>query len=582
MQKEAVFHMPDSSYAFALDEKSVVIRLRTKKNDLLSCTLFYGDRVDPKEPIYMKQIPMKKAGSDQMFDYYECILTSGYTRICYYFLLQDKKEMLYYYGDEFHTSDKCSRIEYYQFSYVRREDIAKVPSWSASAIIYQIFPDSFATGKRSISGEGLQIKTESGKLCVTHNGGNLRGILENLDYLSNLGINCIYLNPIFTASSYHKYDTIDYFTIDPCFGTNEDLKSLVSACHKNDIRVILDGVFNHCGFQFFAFQDVLKNGKNSAYTDWFYHLEFPIKYETPPNYEAFAYVREMPKLNTGNSDVTQYFCKVGTYWIQEADIDGWRLDVANEINHDFWRQFRKAVKAVKQDAFLVGEIWEDSGQWLQGDQLDSTMNYPFSNLCRELFAERRISTREFDEKLHAMVMRYKTPMTYVQMNLLDSHDVPRFLSKCQGDLRRLKLAIFFMMSFIGIPSIFYGDEAEIQGITEPEYRHSMPWNFHPEQGDLFEYIKNLILLRKKYKSLVYGDFQTVSAGSDNIYIFIRRADREKLLIALNNSDEESMADIPLDSLGASFHSIFPKETSEKSIGSKLKLSPMEGKIIRID
>jgi len=582
MQKEAVFHQPDSNYAFALDEKTVVIRLRAKKNDLIHCILFYGDRVCVKDPIYMEQIPMKKVGSDQLFDYYECVFVSKYTRICYYFLLEDKKETLYYYGDEFHTSGKCNRTEYYQFAYVRREDIVKVPPWSTYAIIYQIFPDSFATEKRDISGEGLQIKTETGKLCVSHNGGTLRGILENVDYLLELGINCIYLNPIFTASSYHKYDTIDYFTVDPCFGTKEDLKLLVSVCHQNGIRVILDGVFNHCGFKFFAFQDVLKNGKDSKYADWFYRLEFPVKFETPPNYEAFAYVREMPKLDTGNAEVAQYFCKVGTYWIQEVDIDGWRLDVANEINHDFWRQFRKAVKAVKQDAILIGEIWENSEQWLQGDQLDSTMNYRFSNLCRDFFAERSITAQEFDEKLHAMVLRYKTPMTYAQMNLLDSHDVPRFLSKCGGDLQRLKLAIFFMMNFIGIPSIFCGDEAEIQGITEQEYRSGMPWDHHPEQGELFQYFKNLIALRKKYKSLVYGDFQTVAADSVNVYVFERRTDTEKLLIALNNSYEEKTVNISPDSSENAFHIIFPKETKEEFIGTKLKLPPMEGKVIQFD
>ncbi|HHV31541.1 MAG TPA: alpha-glycosidase [Clostridiales bacterium] len=581
MLREAVFHQPESNYAFALDEKTVVIRIRTKKDDLLRCILFYGDRVCTQDPIYIKQMPMKKVGSDQLFDYYECVFVSKYTRICYYFRLEDENETLYYYGDEFHLSDQCSRTEYYQFAYVRREDIACVPPWSNSAVIYQIFPDSFATGKRYISGKGLQMKTESGKLCVSHNGGTLRGILENVDYLSELGINCIYLNPIFAASSYHKYDTIDYFTIDPCFGNREDLKSLVSVCHQNNIRVVLDGVFNHCGFEFFAFQDVLKNGINSRYADWFYHLEFPIKYEVPPNYEAFAYVREMPKLNTGNPEVAEYFCKVGTYWIREANIDGWRLDVANEIHHDFWRQFRKAIKAVKKDAFLIGEIWEDAGQWLQGDQLDSTMNYRFSNLCRDFFAQRSITARVFGEKLHAMVLRYKTPIAYAQMNLLDSHDVPRFLSKCGGDLQRLKLAIFFMMTFIGVPSVFYGDEAEIQGTTEPKYRCAMPWKDHPEQGELFQYIKELIALRKEYKALIYGGFQTAFADDGDVYVFVRWTDTEKLLIALNNSDEERTVNISAISPEADFCSVFPK-SKEESIGAELKLSSMEGRIIRCD
>lgn len=218
-------------------------------------------------------------------------------------------------------------------------------------------------------------------------GGTLKGICENIDYIEKLGINCIYLNPIFEAASYHKYDTIDYFEIDPCLGNKADLKELVQQCHKRGIRVILDGVFNHCGADFFAFRDVRQNGKASRYYNWFYHLPETIQYADPPDYEAFAYVKEMPKLNTGNPEVVEYLCNVGTYWIREADIDGWRLDVANEINHEFWRAFRHAVRAVKEDIFLIGEIWEEAGIWLQGDQFDSTMNYTFSYLCRD-FLER--------------------------------------------------------------------------------------------------------------------------------------------------------------------------------------------------
>lgn len=583
MNKEAILHLPDSSYAFALNEKKVVIRLRAKKGDLKSCGLYYGDRAGER-PVPMKKILMEKVCSDNLFDYYECLLVSGYSRICYYFFLESKKnEFFYYYADEFHSTPECDIAEYYQFAYVRREDIACTPPWSASAVIYQIFPESFATKRRSISGKSSQVKIKTGELCNSHNGGTLRGILENLDYIAELGANCIYLNPIFTANSYHKYDTIDYFDIDPCFGSKDDLKLLVKACHENKIRVILDGVFNHCGPDFFAFKDVLANGKNSRYANWFYHLNFPIEYKTPPNYEAFGYEKAMPKLNTGEPEVVRYFCNVGTYWIKEADIDGWRLDVANEINHDFWRQFRKAVKKTKPDAFLIGEIWEDSQQWLQGDQLDSTMNYKFSNICRDFFAQRSITAQEFNGKLHAMVMRYKSPVTYAQMNLLDSHDVPRFLFKCGGDLRRLKLAVFFMMSFVGAPTIFYGDEAGISGSTEPEYRHAMPWENKPEQSELFQYYKKLITLRSRNKALVYGDFKTICADNNGVYAFSRTSGTESLLIVLNNSDTEKEIQIPLclsGSVGPVIYSTFERKNS-LPINQTLNIGAMEGRVFKI-
>lgn len=579
MLKEAVLHIPDSNYAFATDEQTVVIRLRTKKEDIQRCTLYYGNRVSIEEPVPMKQISMSKIGTDEMFDYYECKLISGYTRICYCFMLEDEKEKTYYYADEFHDTAKCDRTGYYQFAYVRREDAVNIPSWAVSAIIYQIFPDSFATGKRYISGESTSKTDQTGTICVSRNGGTIAGITENIDYLADLGINCIYLNPVFTASSYHKYDTIDYFSIDPNFGTEEDLKLLVAACHKNGIRVILDGVFNHCGSDFFAFQDVLKNGEKSKYIDWFYRLEFPVRYEVPPNYEAFAYVREMPKLNTGNAEVAEYLCNVGTYWIEKADIDGWRLDVANEINHGFWRRFREKIKSVKPDAFLIGEIWEDSSQWLQGDQFDSTMNYCFSNLCRDFFAKRSISPEKFDQKLHAMVLRYKTPMAYAQMNLLDSHDVPRFLSKCGGDLKKLKLALFFLMTFVGVPSIIYGDEAGIDGITEQEYRKPMPWDGLPEQGELFLFVKELIAVRKKHEAMVYGDFQTVLSDESEVYAFSRTTSREKLLIVLNNSDTEKTVKIPLQ-LSEPISTPF-SDTELRLSGQTLSIDAMEGIIYKI-
>lgn len=536
MQKEAILHIPDSSYAYALDEKTVVLRLRVKKNDLSSCTLFYGDRVCIKEKIEMAPCEMRVVSTDNLYDYFECTLENCYPRICYYFLLESGDKKLYYFSGGFYDSVDYDRSLYYQYAFIRREDLINVPDWAKQAVIYQIFPDSFATSYRSISNKDV--------LDLRCNGGTIKGIIDNIDYIKKLGVNCLYLNPIFKAKSYHRYDTIDYYSVDENIGTNDEFKELVKSCHKNGIRILLDGVFNHCGADFFAFKDVCKNGEKSIYKDWFYQLEFPVKYKDPPNYMAFAYEKKMPKLNTGNPEVEKYFIDVGTYWIKEYDIDGWRLDVANEINHGFWRNFRKAVKSAKSDALLIGEIWEDAQEWLRGDQFDSTMNYRFMNLCNDFFATGSISATIFSQQLNSMLMRYSTPMSQIQMNLLDSHDVPRFLTKCSGDIDKLKLAMLFMLSFVGIPSIFYGNEVLISGETESEYRSPMRWKPSNSQLKMIDYVSTLIKIRNSHSTLTDGTFICIDTGDENVLAFERKNSEESLLVIINNSYNDYKLSLP--------------------------------------
>lgn len=536
MNKSAILHIPLSQYAYAEDEHTLTIRLRAEKGDLKKCVLYYGDRVDPVEPIAVKEIDMKKVATDDLFDYYETRIRDIYTRVCYYFLLDDGAEQQYYYERSFCQKIECNRTEYFQFPYIRREDIIDIPAWAMDMVMYHIFPDSFASGKGELSGKGKCIPLSEDLKSISHLGGTLQGVGENLDYLKELGINCIYLNPIFAANSYHKYDTIDYFAIDPCFGEMEDLKELVKKCHAYGIRVILDGVFNHCGSDFFAFRDVLKKGKQSEYYDWFYYMPEPVEYADPPNYEAFAYVKEMPKLNTGNPKVADYLCSVGTYWIKEVDIDGWRLDVANEINHDFWRKFRKEVRSVKEDVLLIGEIWEDAGCWLVGDQFDSTMNYRFSYLCKDFFAKRTMSVTEFDAQMQRMIMRYPRCVSQAQMNFLDSHDVPRFLSFCDGDKKRMELAFFYLFMSVGIPSVFYGDEYYIEGTAELEYRSAMPWGAKENCMDKF---KTWITLRGEHVALRRGCYRSIYCDDEKgCYGFLREYEDERLLVLLNNGTEE--------------------------------------------
>ena len=316
---------------------------------------------------------------------------------------------------------------------------------------------------------------------------------------------------------------------------------MVGAMHGAGIRVIIDGVFNHCGWYFFAFDDVVRNGEDSRYKNWFYGLQFPVVRpddpEDYPNYECFGYERMMPKLDTANSEVREYFCKVGRYWVEKFDIDGWRLDVASEVDDRFWREFRREVKSAKPDALLIGEVWESAGHWLDGTMFDSAMNYDFRKHCRRFFAEGSMSAEEFSGRITDMLMRYRRQITPAQLNLLDSHDVSRFLSLCKDDERRYKLAIVFMMCFVGMPTVFYGDELGITGVLEKDYRSPMPWN--GGRRELAAFFREVIALRREHIALRRGEYALCRA-EDKLLVFERRHETETILIAINAGDRPTV------------------------------------------
>ena len=544
MKLDGVLHIPMSEYCHGLDEKHIVYRIRSAKGDLKNVTLYYGDTACRVTPIIFTPVPMELVASDLLHDYWQAIVDSPYNRVYYYFEMDDGKETKLYYGDVFTDHLVDDRSQYFKLPFNHRADIAKVPDWVHDAVVYNIFPDSFATSHKLISLESNQMdyhgQTVKGKL-----GGTLRGVAENVDYLKDLGINCVYVNPIFAAGEYHKYDLLDYFHVDPVFGGDEAFRELVDTLHSNGIRIIIDGVFNHCGWYFFAFDDVVRNQEKSRYCGWFYHLEFPVERpenpETYPTYACFAYERMMPKLDTANPEVRDYFCKVGRYWVEEFGIDGWRLDVASEVDDGFWRSFRKAVKEVNQDALLIGEVWESANHWLQGDMFDSAMNYDFRKHCNLFFAEQSIDAADFSGRITNVLMRYRVQTVPAQLNLLDSHDVSRFLSLCNGDANKYKLAILFMMTFVGMPTVFYGDELGIQGVLEEEYRHPMPWN--GGNAVLRAFFKKAIAMRHELAPLRRGDFRMVSAeAGSGLIVFTRKLDNQAVTVCINQGKESS--DLP--------------------------------------
>lgn len=571
MNRSAVLHIPLSQYAFAESESRLTIRLRTARNDLRKCTLFYADRCCRKSPIEFEGIPMTVRFSDELHDYYEVTFDSPYNRVCYYFKLEDDKEWTYYYADQFRKEladliidDKIieGRSEYYQYPIILRSELNYVPDWFKNAVVYNIFPDSFADSYRSIPEQGITIEIDNGRISSSHNGGTIQGISDNLDYIADMGFNCIYLNPVFVAGEWHKYDTINYFQIDPCFGNNVDFKRLVDDIHQRGMHIIIDGVFNHCSWYSDAFNDLVEKGSQSEYADWFYDYELPVRRPNNdtdyPEYTCFAYEKKMPKLNTANPKVQDYFAKVCRYWMTEYNVDGWRLDVANEIDKNFWRKFRHTVTSVNKDAVLIGEVWENSEVWLRGDMFNSTMNYDFRKHVRDFLCLNRFNATQFASEINKMIMRYPRSVAFSQLNLIDSHDVPRFFSLCQNNVDKYMQALVLLFIMPGIPSLFYGDELKLQGITESEYRQPMKWQ--DINNGLGDFIKKLIEIRKEYIN-PDSDLEIKGGPDQGLLYFKRSKEGITVNVVINSGDSDiHFNDIIMD------RSIIQSKTENNCIG----------------
>ena len=530
MNPATIFHRPMSEYAFALDDTHYIFRLRTGKGEAESVRFYYADRAVMTPKLQFAPLPMEKFRTDRYFDWYEIRLETRFERIAYYFELQNGVETLFYYGDCYEMAGTPTRADYFQLPFNHRADRFAAPAWTRDAVVYNIFPDSFAAGKR--------LAPNGAPPC---RGGTVRGVTENLDYIASLGFNCIYLNPIFAARSYHRYDTLDYYRIDPHMGAEDDLRDLVRRAHALGIRVILDGVFNHVSSDHPFFRDVLENGRASRYYSCFYALP-----ETPrlpaagelPGYTCFSYVADMPKTNTADPFLRQYFCDVGAYWVRKFDVDGWRLDVANELDDGFLRAFRASVKAAKSDALIVGEVWENAAHYLGGDMLDSAMNYDFRRYCRRFFAEQTVDAETFDTNVSTLLLRYNENALFAQLNLLDSHDVSRFLSLCGGKTERMELAVLLQMTFPGMPCVFYGDEKGLCGESEPEYRRPMAWD---ASSPLEEVYRRMIALRKTHPALRDGSFHTELACG-GVYRYSRVWNGTKITVAMNLGAEPVKAE----------------------------------------
>ncbi|MNO19933.1 Cyclomaltodextrinase [compost metagenome] len=537
---ESVYHRMGQNWSYAYDKTTLHIRLRTKRDDVSRVDLICGDkyRWDRTHAV----IPMEHLSCDNLFDYWQAAVQPPFRRLAYYFALNKGAQTLYFLEKGFFEHPPAVIYEgLFDFPVLSAEDVHQPPSWVKDAVFYQIFPERFANGDSSNDPDGV---LEWGGIPSPTNffGGDLQGVLEHLDYLCALGINAIYFTPLFAATTNHKYDTADYLRIDPHFGTNKLLKELVDSCHAKGIRVLLDGVFNHCGHTFPPFKDLLVNGRASRYAGWFHVREWPPQVnEGIPTYDTFAFEPIMPKLNTANPEVKEYLLNAGRYWIQEIGVDGWRLDVANEVSHQFWREFRNMVKRINPDVYLVGEIMYDALPWLIGDQFDAVMNYPLLNLLLNFFARGHTDASQFSRSVGTLLANYPQQVTEASFNLLDSHDTVRFLTLCGGDIRRLKLAFLFLMTFPGTPCIYYGDEIGMEGEYDPYNRKCMEWDPLKQNQGLLEYYRWAINLRKSHSALRGSGIKFLELPEHPAVLAYERWDEHgRFLIMMNN------AELPMD------------------------------------
>ena len=551
ISREAVHHRPKSEYAYALDESTVHVRLRTKRDDVGRCRLLHGDKYD--WPASKEFAPMRRVHADERFDYWQVAVEPEYRRLCYAFLLEDDDEGLWWTEEGFESRSETELPTagtdyprgYFEYPYVHPVDVPETPEWVADAVFYQIFPERFAKGDPARDPDDVE---EWGGTPTRDNffGGDLRGIVEKLDYLEELGVTALYLTPIFESPSNHKYNTTDYMRIDPHFGDEETLRELVECAHDRDVRVMLDAVFNHCGRSFEPFQDVVENGADSPYADWFHVREFPVEFEPRPNYDAFAFEAYMPKLNTANPEVKEYLLDVATYWLEEFDVDGWRLDVANEVDHQFWREFRREVKAIKPDAYILGEIWHDSRPWLQGDQFDAVMNYPFTDAVHAFLTEESIDAADFANRIGGQLVAYPEQVTQVVFNLLGSHDTPRLLTRLDGDQAAFRLALTLLLTYRGTPCLYYGDEIGMEGGEDPDCRRPMIWDPDEQDRGLRDFVRELIRLRTDERALRRGRLHFDRDQCDGDRLVFRRVPEKgnEVIVALNRGTESAAIELP--------------------------------------
>jgi glycosidase len=427
-----------------------------------------------------------------------------------------------------------------------------IPDWIYDAIFYQIFPDRFANGDPS--NDPVNVQPWGADPTEFHfQGGDLRGVIHHFDYLLDLGVNAIYFNPIFSATSNHRYNTSDYYRIDPKLGVIGDFCELLELAHSHNMRVILDGVFNHCGRGFFAFHDLMENEEQSTFRDWFHVLKFPLHAYGPgkaKNFLAWWDIKSLPKFNTDHPDVRRYLLGVAKYWIEQG-VDGWRLDVPNEIDDDsFWAELRRAVKEANPDAYLVGEIWEPNPRWVGESHFDGLMNYPLRTLLGKFIVQGSLTASGFSAGLQELWDVYPPKHNFAHFLSLGSHDTERLRRFCKGDPAKARLFFLFQFTYPGVPHIYYGDEIGMDGGKDPACRGAFPWDQGQWDTTLRNYVKKLIRLRRNLPQLRRGEVELgILEANDQVFVFKRTFQNQHALILMNVAQTSQRLEVPTEGIG---------------------------------
>ena len=627
MNKTALFCDGTEGYVYPPEPKEselVTFRFRTAKDDV--------DRVGlvTSADTYV----MEKECTQGEFDYYTFETRLGEEPFRYCFEVQSGTEK-YYYG-------RCgiSReiLEYYNFVVVPG---FSTPDWAKGAVMYQIFTDRFYNGDKSNDvetneyyyiGDYSQRVTNWNKYPANMGvrefyGGDLQGVMDKLDYLQDLGVEVVYFNPLFVSPSNHKYDIQDYDYIDPHYGrivddggevlpngvtdnsqatkykkrttglknleaSNESFIKLVEELHRRGMKVILDGVFNHCGsFNKWMDRERIYEGEedyepgayvsaDSPYRSYFrFFKEGPENWPYNANYDGWWGHDTLPKLNYEDSvKLENYILYIGRKWVSPPyNVDGWRLDVAadlgrsNEYNHEFWQKFRRAVKDANPNALILAEHYGDPSDWLKGDEWDTVMNYDafmepvtwfLTGMEKHSDDAREELLGNIDNFIGSMAHHMSnmlTPSLQVAMNELSNHDHSRFLTRTNHMVGRvehlgpeaaneyvnkavMREAVVMQMTWVGAPTVYYGDEAGVCGFTDPDNRRTYPWG-HEDQ-ELIAFHKEAIRIHKEHPALKTGSLK-ILGGEENILSYARFKGHDRIIVVINNRSERAEVKVPV-------------------------------------
>lgn len=419
------------------------------------------------------------------------------------------------------------------------------PAWIASANFYQIFPERFANGNPALNPPQID-PWDTKPSYDNFLGGDLPGIIQHLPYLADMHINALYLNPIFAACTNHRYDAVDYFAIDSQLGDLDTFDALIAKAHDLGIRVILDGVFNHCGNGHKYFRDVMRHGADSKYVNWFFVEGFPVISQSDDcNYKTCSGCYYLPKWNVYNPEVRRHHLEVAKYWLNRG-IDGWRLDVPYYVNMSFWREFHDTVKTFGDDKYLVAEDWRDPVPWLETDLMDGVMNYTLRDLILAFSADESLDAFQFAAGVNKLHNRIPESHRTSMFNLLDSHDTERVATRAKNRQSAIAQSFALLYSLQGTPVLYYGDENGMFGENDPGCRAGMVWDTNRWNSNTRELVTGLLTARSQSTTLQEGYQQVKAIDTDTVMVMRSHKGKGAVLLVHRGSGKNvPLSEVPI-------------------------------------